>query len=61
MANTTTAHIIAMMLIAIIAIAMMYKQIDGQLLAMCIVAISGLGGYEVYKLEKQKSEGGKNV
>ena len=52
MTSTTTAHIVAMIIVGILAIAAMSKEIDGQLFALCIIAISGLGGYEVYKQKK---------
>ena len=58
--TTTTAHIVAMIILGILAIAAMSKNIDGQLLMLCVAAIAGLGGYEVYKQkngENDKKEG----
>lgn len=58
MSNNTNA-LIAILAIAIVAIVAMYKLLDGNLMMACVVAIAGLGGYELYSRDKaEKTTGG---
>jgi hypothetical protein len=51
--NTDNVNcVLAIISIAILSIVAMNKGIDGQLTALSIAAIAGLGGYEVYKRQK---------
>jgi hypothetical protein len=45
----SSANMLAILIIGVLAIVAMDKQLDGQLLWVAIIAIAGLGGYEVYK------------
>lgn len=45
--------ILAIVIIGILALVAIQSGIDGQLYALAIVAIAGLGGYEVYKRNKE--------
>lgn len=53
--NTNT--LLAIVSITLVALGMLNQSIDGQLLALAIIAIAGLGGYEVYK-KVTKENGG---
>lgn len=41
--------LLAIVAIAIMGIACVTQGIDGQIMALSIIAVAGLGGYEVYK------------
>lgn len=49
--------LIAIVAIAILGMACISQSLNGQILALAIVAIAGLGGYEVYRRGKGESEG----
>jgi hypothetical protein len=48
-----TNALMAIVAVTTIAIMAMYKQLDGNLMMACVVAIAGLGGYELYKRDKE--------
>ena len=59
MANQNTNALLAIIAICIIAIIAMYKAMDGNLLMACVVAIAGLGGYELYeRIKAEKAQEG---
>jgi UDP-N-acetylmuramyl pentapeptide phosphotransferase/UDP-N-acetylglucosamine-1-phosphate transferase len=45
--------LVAIIAIALVAFIAMNKEIDGQLVLACILAIAGLGGYDVYTALKR--------
>jgi len=52
MDNNTVTCVLAIIAIAIISLVCVESGVDGQLIALSIIAIAGLGGYEVYKRQK---------
>jgi len=44
--------ILAIVIIGILGLVAIAQGINGQLYALCIIAIAGLGGYEVYRRNK---------
>jgi hypothetical protein len=52
--NTNT--LLAIICIGIMGLACISENINGQILALAIIAIAGLGGYEVYKKVKEVAE-----
>ncbi len=49
-----TNTVLAIVAIATITLAAISKVIDGNIIYLGIIAIAGLGGYEVYKTEKKE-------
>ena len=47
-------QIFAMACIAVVALCCLVKGLNGQIIGVAIVAIAGLGGYELYQQEKIK-------
>jgi len=51
--NESIKCVLAILAIAALAIVAMNKDIDGQILWLAIIAIAGLGGYDVYTAMKR--------
>jgi len=51
--NDSTKCLLAILSIAALAIVAMNKDIDGQILWLAILAITGLGGYDLYSSLKK--------
>lgn len=49
--SQSSANLLAILIIGVLAIVAVDKQLDGQLIWLAIIAIAGLGGYEVYKVK----------
>jgi len=45
--------LVAIIAIAFVAFIAMERQLDGQLILACVLAIAGLGGYDVYTALKR--------
>lgn len=58
MNSEAVQSVLAILIIGILAIVALYHGVDGQLYGLSIVAIAGLGGYEVYQRTKNQTPPG---